>query len=291
MEELLELQEISEDSIDEELELELEIHEQGLITCVRCSCDKYPHKDNKHLCVDCVNVENSLVSHRRRHNEGWMAEAKMAEIELWERQPRETDREWGIWLCYRDQYPYKKPTYSDVAEQMITSVANVRVIGARWDYSVRMQAWAKFVDILTQEQRQKEILEMNAKHISMAKKLNKKLEMVIEVLNVETVTPAQLGTLMRVATELERKANIDSVVTTHNLDSLRDQKLGAGGGVDAPKAKKEDLQQIVDILAKAGALEHITGMKKTITTTTVEHVELEQEDVLDVTQYEEVMVD
>lgn len=291
MEELLELQ---KDGSEEDA-MDLEIHEQGMILCVRCGQDKYPHKDNKHLCVDCVRVENQMVSHRRAHNEGWMAVAKEAEIELWERQPRETDREWGIWLCYRDQYPSKKPTYSDVAEQVKTTVANVRSVGSRWDYSVRMQAWAKYVDIITQEQRQKEILGMNAKHISMAKKLNEKLEKVIDALDIETVTPAQLSSLMKIATELERKANIDSVGTVAVLDNLRDQKLGSGGGVDAPKAKKEDLQQIVDILAKAGALEHITGMKKTVTTTTVEHVELDvctegahEDDYIDVTQYEEV---
>ena len=267
----------------ESADLDLEIHEQGLITCVRCSCLKYPHKNNKHLCVDCVKVENQMVSHRRNHNEGWMAVAKEAEIELWERQPRETDREWGIWLCYRDQYPSKKPTFVDVATQIGTTVSNVRSVGARWDYSIRMQAWARYVDILTKEQRQKEILGMNAKHISMAKKLNEKLEQIIESLDISEVTPAQLSSLMKAATDLERKANIDTVATIGQLDDLRDQKLGTGGGVEAPKTKKEDLQQIVDILAKAGALDHITGMKKTITTVVTEHVELEQEDVICIT--------
>jgi hypothetical protein len=245
------------------------LDELGLKQCKRCGEHKLMHKDNKHLCVDCVRVENQMVSHRRRHNEGWMAVAKEAEIELWSRQPRETDREWQIWLCYRDQYPSKRPTFVDVAEQLTTTVANIRSVGTRWEFPVRMQAWAKYVDALTQNQRQKEILAMNEKHISMANKLNTKLERVIENIDVENVSPSQLASLVKVATDLERKAGADALSINESIVVSRDKLLGREPIVaEADKSKQNELQEIVDILAKAGALGSIIGVKQVTTTTT-----------------------
>jgi hypothetical protein len=245
------------------------LDELGLKQCKRCGEEKLMHKDNKHLCIECVKVENVMVSHRRRHNEGWMAVAKEAEIELWSRQPRETDREWQIWLCYRDQYPSKRPTFVDVAEQLTTTVSNVRSVGTRWEFPVRMQAWAKYVDTLTQNQRQKEILAMNEKHISMANKLNAKLERVIENIDVDEVTPSQLASLVKVATDLERKAGADALAINENIVVSRDKLLGREPIVaEADKSKQNELQEIVNILAKAGALGSIIGVKQTTTTTT-----------------------
>jgi hypothetical protein len=209
------------------------------------------------------------------HNEGWLEVAKEAEIELWARQPRETDREWQIWLHYRDQYPSKKPTYASAAETVGTTVSNVRSVGSRWDFSVRMQAWAKHCDLLTQAKRQEEILGMNAKHVSMAKSLNEKLAQVIENLDVENVTPAQLSSLMKMATDLERKARLDTVVTDGRIADVRDEMHGKDTGVVEKAAKREELQQVVDILAKAGVLGALVGAGpgaklKTTTTTTTE---------------------
>jgi hypothetical protein len=245
-----------------------ELVDGGEITCRSCGQVKFPHKNNRHMCVDCVKVENSRVSHRRKHNEGWMAEAKMAELEYWARQPRETDREWQIWLCYRDQYPSKRPTFVDVAEQLNTTVSNVRSVGYRWDFSVRMQAWAQTVDRLTMEKRQTEIMDMNEKHVAMAQRLNEKLAKVIELIEPDEVTPTQLSTLMKVATDLERKANIGVLDSGGKLRDLRDTAMGKEVGIKEHTAKKEDLQQVVDILAKAGVLGAVVGVKKTVTTTT-----------------------
>lgn len=266
IEELIVQPEVAQPEIIQDTDV---LDELGLKQCKRCGEQKLMHKDNKHLCVDCVRVENQMVSHRRRHNEGWMAVAKEAEIELWSRQPRETDREWQIWLCYRDQYPSKRPTFVDVAEQLTTTVANIRSVGTRWEFPVRMQAWAKYVDALTQNQRQKEILAMNEKHISMANKLNTKLERVIENIDVENVSPSQLASLVKVATDLERKAGADALSINESIVVSRDKLLGREPIVaEADKSKQNELQEIVDILAKAGALGSIIGVKQVTTTTT-----------------------
>lgn len=105
-----------------------------LVKCSRCGQEKTPHKTNTHLCEDCVKAENNRVSYYRYHNFNWIDVAKEAELELWERQPAETDREWQIWLAYRDIYPSKRPSYRQVAEQLGTTVSVVKkVVGLTYN--------------------------------------------------------------------------------------------------------------------------------------------------------------
>lgn len=243
-----------------------------MITCVRCGLEKEPHKLHKDVCVDCIRLENNLVSYNRQQNEGWMDIAKEACIEVWERQPGETDLEWSVWLAYRDAYPGRKPSYRQVAEDLTLSVGSVQKIGARWDFSVRMQAWARFVDNLTLQKRQQEILSMNQKHVTMAMTLNEKLARAIERIDPEVLKPSELSSLMKIATDLERKARLDQVVV--------EQQASAAVGVVDPSdrnstkdqtAKKEELQEVVDILMKAGVLGGVgstVGVRQVTTTTT-----------------------
>lgn len=234
------------------------------ITCRRCSQVKPPHKENRHLCEDCVKAENSRVSYYRQHNFNWMDVAKEADLELWERQPGETDWEYKVWLCYRDAYPGKRPSYRDVAEQLGTTLNAVRKIAQRWTFPTRLQAWAKHVDEITLKQREQEILEMNKRHVEMAKALNDKIQKAIENIDPYELSPREIGTLMKTATELERKARLDQV-----------PKSSADLGVDDtnPELKKvdiktENISEILSILGKAGVLNNI-GVRQTVTTEVV----------------------
>lgn len=233
-----------------------------MIKCRRCGQEKTPHKTNKHLCEDCVKAENNRVSYYRYHNFNWIDIAREAELELWERQPAETDREWQIWLAYRDMYPSTRPSYRQVAEQLGTTVAVVKKIGARWDFPVRLQAWAKYVDNLTLQQRQQEILDMNKKHIEMAQALNEKLATAINAIDPYELEPKDIKGLLQLSAELERKARL------HNPDVLRPELADENPNLKESPTKTEDLKEVLDILVKANVFKAI-GVKKTTTTEVV----------------------
>ena len=233
-----------------------------LIKCSRCGQEKPPHKSNTHLCEDCVKAENNRVAHYRRHNFNWMDVAKEADLELWERQPAETDREWQIWLAYRDIYPSKRPSYRQVAEQLGTTVNNVKKVGGRWDFPVRLQAWAKHVDELTMRQREQEIINMNKIHIDMATALNKKLEKAIQNIDPNTLEPKDIKGLLQLSSELERKARLNSPII--NGPKLGDENPNLK---DSP-TKIEDLNEVLQILGNAGVFKTV-GVKQTKTTEVV----------------------
>lgn len=234
-----------------------------LITCKRCSLEKPAHKTSRHLCDDCVKAEDNRVSFYRTQNFNWMELAKEIDLEVWERQPNETDLEWSVWLAYRDAYPGRKPSYRQVAEDLTTSINAVRKVGNRWTFPARMQAWAKYVDDLTLKQRTEEIVSMNARHINMADAINSKLEKAIHMIDPSTLSPADIKGLYKTATEIERKARLETPVET-----------GASIGEDEnPNLKKtdvksSDIQEILSVLNGAGLLKN-AGVRQTVTTEVV----------------------
>ena len=232
-----------------------------VISCPRCGREAAPHRNNPHLCVECVKAENNRVSFAKK-NTDWLEIAEAADLELWERQPAETDREWQIWVAYRDMYPSVRPSYKSVAEQLSTSVDNVRKISSRWHFPVRMQAWAKHADTLVVNQRRKELLDMNAAHVSLAQKLQKKLDTAIDNLNEYKLKPNELSTMLKTMAELERKARMDQVAL-----------VKPAVDADAPELKRaepalDEMAEIVAVLKEAGLFDAV-GVRKTVTTEVV----------------------
>lgn len=239
----------------------------NMITCSRCGLQKEQSTADAHLCIECRSIEANIVCTNPNRLKDWTVIAKECDLELWERQPKETDLEWRIWQTYRDCYPTIKPTYKFVAETLATTVDNVRAAATCWVYPMRMQSWAIHCDRVTMQRRKTEIVAMNNQHISMAKKLNEKIADAIERIDPSEVSPAALNSLLKTATDLERKARID------HADAERDVvELGSGVEIvrqeQSTLTKREDLGEIVDILTKAGVLSSggKVGVKKTTTT-------------------------
>jgi len=236
-----------------------------VIDCPRCGRKQVEASEtDTYICVDCAKTENTRISYiKRASKDDWLAVAKEAGIELYQRQPEETDWEYGIWVAYRDCYPSTKPTYRLVAETLNTTYSAVKHVGTRWSYSVRMQAWIKYCDDLSLATRRTEILEMNSTHINMAKNLNKKLETAIRMLEPASIKPAEIGTLMRTAAELERKAQLEGL----SQDTLLREEAANGGNKEIKKHQKiasaDDLSEIVGILAGAGILNGVSITKTT----------------------------
>jgi len=245
------------------------VDEQLFIQCPRCGQRKQADTRDKHICVDCAKAENSRLSYYRQHQEDWVEGAKVAGIDLWNQQPGETQWEFTIWTAYRDSYPGKKPSYGSVAEQLSTTTNVVHKVAQRWSFAVRMQAWMAYANQLTLSQRRQEILDMNQKHISMATSLNTKLATAIDKINPDLLKPGDIASLARLATDLERKARVDTLAQEQiQRDTAYD--------VENPELKKaptnkQDLGEVISILLKAGALEGITqiGVKQTTTTEVV----------------------
>lgn len=236
------------------------------ITCPRCGQDKPADSRNPHICEDCAKAENSRVSYLRQHQEDWIEAAKEAGVDTWLQQPGETQWEYTVWQAYRDAYPGKKPTYGDVARQLNTTVGAVHKIAQRWTFPARLQLWIAECDRLTIAQRHQEILSMNAEHIDMASRLRSKMSLAIDCVDPTTLKPSELATLLKVATELERKARLD-VMETEDLRRGSMSIESENPNLKKSPTKQGDLGEVVKILLNAGALGSVTqiGVRETTT--------------------------
>ena len=265
---MLEVEKIENNGQDNNEEVEnTELVE--MIECPKCGQTKPAHSTNRHLCVDCVKAENNRYSHIRRHNEDWMNVAKECGLDPWAQQPGETQWEYTVWVAYRDSYPGKKPTYSDVAKQLNTTYEAVRKVAQRWSFPVRMQAWMVECDRLTLAQRRQEVLDMNKDHVDMAARLRSKLSEAIDNIDPLALKPGEIVSLARTAAEMERKARVDTIAQ----EEMRRELLTDTENPELKKAptKQSDLSEVVGILLKAGALGDITqiGVRQTQTTEVV----------------------
>lgn len=247
-----------------------------LITCSQCGQQKPASPRTPHWCVDCERAYNNRYSFMHRHNTDWIETAKDSGLELWERQPGETQLEWSIWQAYRDSYPGAKPSYKGVAEKVGSTYDFVKQTAVRWSFQVRMQAWIGECDRMTVAQRRDEILAMNADHIAMATKLREKMNTAIDNIDPYSLKPSDLNSLLKTMADMERKAHTDSTA----IEALRSE-----GFVDAdnPELKKSptkqgDLNEVLGILLSAGALGDVSAIGVRTTETKVTEVIAKGED-------------
>lgn len=239
-----------------------------IITCRYCGQQKPASHRSPHMCVDCEKAYNSRHSYMRQRNSDWIEVARENGIELYERQPGETQLEWSIWQAYRDSYPGAKPSYKNVAAKVDSTYDFVAKTAARWSFNTRMQAWITYCDQVTLAQRRQEVLDMNRDHIDMACRLRAKLSRAIDSIDPELLKPGEINSLMKTMSELERKARTDTMAV---------EAMQADGFVDAdnPELKKSptkqnDLSEVLSILMSAGALGDVNaiGVRTTETKTT-----------------------
>lgn len=239
-----------------------------IITCRQCGQQKPASTRTPGWCVDCERAYNARYSYLRQKNSDWMEVAKDSGLELWERQPGETQLEWSIWQAYRDSYPGAKPSYKKVASVVDTTYDFVAKTAARWSFQIRMQAWVTECDRMTVAQRRREVLDMNREHIDMATRMRAKLSQAIDAIDPLTLKPSEINGLMKTVTDLEKRAHLDTM-------SLEAQQSEGFVDADNPEIKKSptkqgDLSEVVSILLSAGALGDITqiGVRQVKTETT-----------------------
>lgn len=246
--------------------------------CPKCGKVGERSLHNKHMCVDCEKAENSRYSYLRNNQGDWMIEAEEQDIKVWDQQPGETQWEYTVWQAYRACYPGKKPSYSEVAEELGTTSNVVRKIAQRWTFQARMQAWITECSRNVEVSARAAIMDMNMKQIDIASALQDKIGMAVDQLDPASLRPGEIATLMKASAEMERKARVDDLTQSALLTDLTQGPSNSGEKV-AP-TKQGDINEVLRILQSAGALPGTLAGVKTTTTTEVV-VKAPEEDTLD----------
>lgn len=227
--------------------------------CKKCGSHLNRSSGNPDLCGACYKTEASATALQRRSNANWTDIAAECGLALHERQPEESDTEWLIWSKYRDHYPMKLPTWAELAAECNVSVGTVMKASQRWSFKVRMQAWARYTDDGLSESRIAAIKEMNERQQTMAISLQEKLQQAINNLDPLLLKPNEITSLLKAATELERRikeAAPQKVEGTMADTAVKQKAL----------TKAEDIGEVVDILAKTGMLPGTLAVEQTTTT-------------------------
>lgn len=230
--------------------------------CEKCSTTVGRSLSDPRFCFACAEkVEQGLVA-AKKVGSSWMDEAKSLGIEIFERQTEETELEWRIWSLYRAHYPMKMPTMSELAKEAGSTVSTVVRTANRWNFNVRLMAWARYADAEMSQERIQHIKEMNRKHLKMSKAIQEKLEVAIDSLDPVGMKPSDIGGMFKIATELERR-----------ILTAQEEKVASDATLQTSKpkldTKPEDLAEVAKILMDAGLLNgKMLGVEQTQTQTT-----------------------
>ena len=237
--------------------------------CGRTGVEKHP---TERFCVDCVKAERSRLARAYSNNENWQDVAIEAGLNFWDRQPKETNWEYLIWETYMGMYPFKKPTYQDVAEKLETTVGVVKRVAKRWDFTVRLQHYMQYCDAQLRQERLNAMVEMNREYVDAASVLRSKMRLAVDAIDPMDLAakPKDLVAVAKLADDMERKGRIDTETRMSELAELN----GGGDGTGQKKrlTKKDDLGEVIKILMDSGALGSITqiGVKETRETVLVD---------------------
>jgi hypothetical protein len=231
-------------------------------SCSKCGSVDVDEKSlaDTTLCNSCYTNQAQNSALAKKTNADWMEQSVACGLALYERQPEETTLEWMIWDKYRAHYPMKMPNWTELAAECGCAVGTVVNAQSKWSFKVRIQHWARTMDDTMQEQRAKDVTEMNERQVGMAKVLQDKLKTAIDNLQPELLRPGEIVALLKASTELERRIQLSAPekVTGTALDAgTKQQQL----------TEAKDINEVVDILARAGMLGN--GMTLGIKTTEI----------------------
>ena len=188
----------------------------------------------------------------------WQSLSRSLGLELYERQPEESDNEWLAWMTYREYYPGKLPTMSELAQKLHMTVATLLKYSQKWNWKVRMIHWARATDADNMSQRRDAIREMNRQQLEITQTMMSKLVEAMDYLDPATMKPAEITNMMKFATGLQKEIN-------SYVDEKIDQPaLDANTVKQAQLTKKEELSDVAQILASVGLLGNTQGTKTTV---------------------------
>lgn len=225
--------------------------------CAKCNAVTFRSKKDPELCDTCSRSNAQETQMGKRINADWMELAAELGLEVFERQPEESDMEWRIWVAYREYYPLKLPTMNELANKVGCAVGTVTKAVQKWSFKVRLITWARYTDSDVQEKRIRVVREMNEKQLTMTQTIQEKLGKAIEILDPKLLKPNEIVSLFKVATELERRITtyVEEQVTSTAMESSTKQQN---------MTKTEDMSEVIEILKKTGMFEgKIIGVEQT----------------------------
>ena len=227
-------------------------------TCSKCGTENSPSRDNPALCTKCAIEEKQSTTLMKKTNSSWMDDAKALGLELFERQPEETATEWRVWETYRNFYPMKLPTYSQLAAAAQCSVSTVVTAAQRWNFKVRIIEWARHCDSSSQTDRVKAVAELNTAQLTLAEGMLQKVCDAISKLQPEFMKPNEIVNMAKLATEMQRKI-VESKPEKVEQPAIVDRTTA-----EQAVTKPEELSEIAEILTKMGVLDAKTiGIERT----------------------------
>lgn len=240
--------------------------------CPKCSTEQPQESFRGGVCAACNKLEQNRAYHIQK-NTNWMELAEEAGIEVYERQPGESDSEYRVWVMYRDMYPAEKPSLKVAAERAGIAYKTIKNMSSKWSFAARMQAWITSVDEMQLNSRRNDIIKMNETHMEMAMTLNEKIHSAINMLDPQYLAPKDISSLMKMSTELERKAKLDQMelVVAGNPNGYNDENPN----LRKSEVKTSDIGEIIKILGAAGVMGDF-GVKQTTTTEVVVKGDKEQ---------------
>lgn len=238
-----------------------------LFTCKLCKKDKPIEEESTTyigMCNSCVSTGKEVLN-LSVDTSDWTKLADINDIELYDRQPMEADTEWRLFQCYSAMYPEAKPSLRQAAELAGISYSHASSIATKWDYKLRIQAYKQWIDELSKAQRAIAVKDMNAKHVSMAMKLQGKLDRAIDNIDPTMLAPRDINALLKTMSELERKALLDNAA--QEAIEYRPAVGSSSEGKKEVTLKKNDMTEILGILKATGQLNtSLMGVETTTTT-------------------------
>ena len=216
--------------------------------CEKCGKTVGQSKDDPRYCIQCANEENKKFAIEKKINSTWQEEAKNLGLELFERQPDETDTEWRIWEAYKGYYPMKLPTWTELARVVGCAPGTVVKAAHKWNFKIRILDWARYCDASNQEERVKQVQEINTAQLNHANKMMELVGKALEVLQPEYMKPNEIVSMAKLAADMQRK------VVEYKPEQIEQPGMTDRTTAKQELTKKEDLTEIAEILIKTGAL-------------------------------------
>lgn len=140
----------------------------------------------------------------------------------WERQPGESAKAYEAFASYRDLGSER--SIQKVSQQCTKNVSLLKRWCSRWNWVERTRAWDNELTREAKAYAEKQIQSMLERHVKIAFQLQRQALEALESLEIEQLSPKDILSFLRLATELER-LNREAEMKLAELYSLEKDSL------------------------------------------------------------------
>lgn len=188
----------------------------------------------------------------------WQELSRSLGLELYERQPEESDEEWRAWKTYRDIYPGKLPTMSQLSKMTGIGVSRLVRMSDKWSWKVRMLHWARSTDAEGADERRKAIKAMQDKQLALTDAMFDKLREAVDYIDPTVMRPNEITGMLKTVAQLQKD------ITEYVPEEVVQPALDGHAVKQSQVTKKEDIGSIAEILSSVGLLDGATlGVRTT----------------------------